>query len=193
MTVIGEVHNWQNGIELYLFDCELPPPKPQSQQPRVLSQEQRDRKLRALDKLREQVRKMQPLINRAERLGSPSAWNAFSTRKHADYNIDLLDFKGDFDRETRTLNAIRDQFPEYEDAMQSTFMPDREKWIGHVGDHLVTSQALFTYLKPETTADVFQRLASEDAEKFSKFVRSYIDWHNHARVSLDHLCREVAK
>lgn len=72
--------------------------------PRPLTPSQKDRKLGALDKLRSQVRKMQPLINRAERLKS-GAWNAYAEGKGFEYSSDLLDFADQFNDETRKLTS----------------------------------------------------------------------------------------
>lgn len=71
-------------------------------------------------------------------------------------------------------------------------MLDREVWVRTIGDHLVTSQMLFTHLREGTPNNVFVHLASEQAEPFSKFVIDYTHWHNNARARLDQLCREVA-
>lgn len=159
--------------------------------PRQLTPDQKDRKLRALTKIRDQVRTLHPFINRAERLSS-GAWNAFATGAGLEYSEGLRTFRDEFDAATRELDTLRDQSPEYEDAVAATRMPDREIWIRDIGDHLVTSQALFTYLKDGAPNDVFVRLASEDASAFATFVGDYIRWHGFTRTSLDHLCREVA-
>ena len=72
-------------------------------------------------------------------------------------------------------------------------MPNRERWIRGIGDHLVTSQALFTYLKEGAPNDVFVRFASEGSIPFAEFVSDYIRWHGFACANLDHLCRQVAQ
>jgi hypothetical protein len=166
-------------------------PSPVAHSSRPQSPDQKDRKIRALDKLRTQARKMHYLINRAERLSS-GAWNAFVGGKGLEYSNELRAFRDEFETEARELNSLRDQFPEYDDAIAATRMPDEPKWIRDIGDHLVISQALFNYLKEGTPNDVFVRLASEDAEAFSQFVQGFIRWHNNARACLDQLCREVA-
>ena len=100
------------------------------------TQDQKDRKLRALDKVRAQILEMQPLINLGEKT-QWGAWNSFATSNERDYLLDLQKFRDDLDAGIRKLNELRDQSAEYDDIVSGTRLPDWESWVQAASQHLV--------------------------------------------------------
>jgi len=189
IDVIGEIHPVQDGREFYLFNCELPPSQPE-RETRSLSPEQRERKLRVLDKLRAHLLVMQPLIREGERL-QWGAWNAFHTGHGVEYHHDLKEFRDELDKQARALNAMRDQHSEYDDIITATVMPNWETWVQAASAHFILMQALSNYLDLKTPQDPFSHIVRHSSETLHAAVIDYIRWHNDVRTRLDQMCREM--
>ena len=178
----GHTVDNRGGIGMPTVTVESPP---------QLSQAQKDRKLPALDAVRDTIRRMHPFINRGEQLQG-GLWNAYATRSGDEFVVRLRDFRDELEAEVRTLTELRHRHSEYQDIVAATDLSDWESWHRAMSDYLVISQVVRTYVREGAQPDTIRLFSGQQEEAFHVALVRFIRWHNEATARLDQICRVVA-